>query len=292
MHANGNVRLDRIPLYYRMLKTNRVSGAFINGTTGEGAALTVPEKKALVEVWASCTSGDPDFKLITLVGGSCIPECIELAIHARQHGLNGVALVAPYYYKPASVKALADVCVEVARHVEDMPFYYYHIPSFTGCYFPMIDLLRELDGRLGNLAGIKYTHEDFMDYLSCLRFRDGAYDLLAGRDECLLAALALGARAAVGSTYNYAAPLYHRLIEAYQAGNMDQARALQERSIDMIRLLGKYGGIAAGKAFMKFIGLDCGAFRSPVANPDETAYEDFVGDADSLGFGDLWSIVG
>jgi hypothetical protein len=31
-----------------------------------------------------------------------------------------------------------------------------------------------------NLAGIKYTHEDFMDFLSCLHFNNGKYDMLWG----------------------------------------------------------------------------------------------------------------
>jgi len=292
MTADGSLKLDRIPLYYRTLKTNRIRGAFINGTTGEGAALSLAEKKAVVEAWAACVRNDPDFTLITLVGGTCLQECIELAQHARAQRLSGVAFLAPYYYKPASVHHLAEACIQVAGAVPDMPFYYYHIPSFTGCYFPMIDLLHALDGKLDNLAGIKYTHEDFMDYLSCLRFRDGKYDLLAGRDECLLAALALGARAAVGSTYNYAAPLYNRLMDAYAAGDLERARALQDRSIAMIRLLGKYGGIAVGKTFMRFIGLDCGDFRLPVANPAPEAYAAFTADAESLGFGDLWSVVG
>lgn len=32
----------------------------------------------------------------------------------------------------------------------------------------------------------------------------------------------------------------------------------------MIRLLGKCGGIATGKAYMKLSGMDCGGFRLPI----------------------------
>src|SRR5690606_2339015 len=123
-----------------------------------------------------------------------------------------------------------------------------------------------IDGKIPNFAGIKYTHEDFMDYLSCMNYKNGQYDMLWGRDENMLSALILGAKGAVGSTYNYAAPLYLELMEAFDCGNIDRAKALQQQSIDMIRLLGKYGGIATGKAYMKIIGLDCGLFRLPVKN--------------------------
>lgn len=185
---------------------------------------------------------------------------------------------------------LAQACMAVAETVPGMPFYYYHIPVLTGVDFPMIELLKKIDGKLPNFSGIKYTHEDFMDFLSCMHFKGGKYDMLWGRDENMLPALSLGAKAAVGSTFNYAAPLYHDLIEAFHKGDLEKAQQLQQRSIDMIRLLGRYGGIATGKAYMRRIGLDCGQFRLPVANMSEAQWEAFQRDVDRLGFDSFRSI--
>jgi N-acetylneuraminate lyase len=98
----------------------------------------------------------------------------------------------------------------------------------------------------------------------------------------MLSALVLGAKGAIGSTFNYAAPLYHALIEAYDKGDFVLARKLQQQSIDMIMLLGKYGGISTGKAYMRYIGLDCGKFRSPVKNMSEEMYKLFEADVLSL----------
>jgi N-acetylneuraminate lyase len=141
-----------------------------------------------------------------------------------------------------------------------------------------------VNGRIANFAGIKYTHEDFMDFLSCIHFADGKYDLLWGRDENLLSALVLGARGGVGSTYNYAAPLYYQLIDAFDKGHFEKAKQLQQQSIDMIGLLGKYGGIATGKAYMKLVGLDCGEFRLPVKNMDPQAFAAFQQEVQALSF--------
>jgi N-acetylneuraminate lyase len=135
-----------------------------------------------------------------------------------------------------------------------------------------------------SFAGIKYTHEDFMDYLSCIHFDGGRYNMLWGRDENMLPALSLGAPGAVGSTYNYAAPLYLDLMAAYAVGDLSTARMLQQQSIDMIRLLGKYGGIATGKAFMRVVGLDCGKFRLPVRNMTDGQFEAFIRDTEQVGF--------
>ena len=142
-----------------------------------------------------------------------------------------------------------------------------------------------------NLAGIKFTNEDFMDFQSCLNFENGKFDMLWGRDENLLPALSIGARGGVGSTYNYAAPLYLQLIKAYNEGDLNQARKLQQLSIDMIRLLGKYGGIATGKAYMKYIGFDCGEFRLPVKNMSEDDFEAFKKDVKALKMENLFSVL-
>ena len=284
MLGDGSLNLVLIPAYYEMLKANKVTGAFICGSTGEGVSLSMEERKAVAEAWASCTKNDSDFTVMTLLGGTSLADCKELALHAREVGLEAVSFTAPYYFKPANVEILAQCCEEIAAAVPDLPFYYYHIPVLTGVGFAMYDLLQAIDGRIPNFEGIKYTHEDFMDFLSCIRFKNGKYNMLWGRDENMLPALALGTKAAVGSTYNYAAPLYNNLIEAFANGDLATAQELQQQSIDMIRLLGKYGGMGTGKAYMKMIGMDCGTFRLPIKNLTAVQMEAFREDVYKLDF--------
>lgn len=291
MLTNGDINIAAIPAYYALLKNNKVSGAFICGSTGEGVSLTFDEKVAIMQTWADITAMDKDFKVITLVGGTNIKECRILAQKAEEIGLFGISFTSPFYFKPANVDQLAKCCTEIAAAAPNTAFYYYHIPVLTGGNFQMIDLLKAIDGKISNFAGIKYTHEDFMDYLSCLNFADRKYDMLWGRDENMLSALVLGAKGAVGSTYNYAAPLYLDLIKAYESGDFETANALQQKSIDMITLLGKYGGISVGKSYMKLIGLDCGTFRLPVRNMSTQDYENFKADVATLHFPDFQSTI-
>ncbi len=284
MHTDGSLNLTIIPAYYEMLKANKIKGAFICGSTGEGVSMTLEEKKAVVSAWGVCTKSDTDFIVMPLLGGTSINDCKELALHAKKAGMDAVSFTAPFYFRPATVKMLAQACIEVASVVPDMPFYYYHIPILTGVNFPMLDLLQELDGMLPGFAGVKYTHEDFMDFLSCLNYGGGKYDMLWGRDENMLPALSLGTKGAVGSTFNYAAPLYHRLIDSFNAGDLQLAALYQQKSIDMIRLLGKYGGIATGKAYMKLIDMDCGEFRLPVKNMSSSDFTLFKQEVEKLNF--------
>ena len=232
---------------------------------------------------------DADFKVMAFLAGTFLPDCIELAKHAYEIGLYAVSLTGPFYFKPANVDVLAQVCIEVGKSVPNMPFYYYHIPVLTGVNVPMFDLVQALDGTLPNFAGVKYTHEDFMDFQSCMSYKDGKFDMLWGRDENMLSALVLGAKGAVGSTFNYAAPLYYDLIAAFNANDLVKARTLQQKSINMIRLLGKYGGISVGKTYMKLVGLDLGEFRLPVKNMSADQFELFKKDVAGLNFEDFKS---
>ncbi|WP_346238330.1 dihydrodipicolinate synthase family protein [Niabella insulamsoli] len=283
MNEDGSLNLSRIPAYYAILKSNGNTGAFICGSTGEGVALTLAEKQEVITAWADCTRNDDSFKVMVLVGGTCISDCIALAKFAQHSGLYAVSFTAPFYFKPSAVADLAACCKVIANEVPDMPFYYYHIPVLNGVGFAMLDLLKAV-GDIPNFAGVKYTHEDFMDFLSCVHFKSGRYDMLWGRDENMLAALSVGAKGAVGSTFNYAAPLYHAMIDAFHRNDLTTAQALQQQSIDMITLLGKYGGIATGKAYMKLIGLDCGKFRLPVRNMSDASFELFKKDVKELNF--------
>jgi len=289
MDRNGDLNTSLVPGYYKFLEKNGIVGAFINGSTGEGPSMTRKEKQKQVTAWADCHKAGGKMRLINLVGGTSYGECIENAHFSREAGMDAIAIVAPYYFKPADDSALAEFVAKVGESVPDMPVYFYHIPVLTGVTMPMIGFLKKISSMLPNFAGIKFTHEDLMDFLSCLNYENGKYDMLWGRDECILSALVLGCKGGVGSTYNYAAPLYYALIRAFNDGNLAEARKLQQKSVDMIGLLGKYGGMSAGKAYMKYVGLDCGIFRTPFRNMTDKMFEEFRKDVEELNMSALFS---
>jgi N-acetylneuraminate lyase len=79
----------------------------------------------------------------------------------------------------------------------------------------------------------------------------------------LLSGLVAGATGAVGSNYNYAAPLYLKIIDSLKKNDLQQARHWQSLSVKKVRILFKYRGLPAIKAMMKLIGVDCGPMRLP-----------------------------
>ena len=278
---DGSVDLEKVPLQKKFYKDNGVAGVFVCGTTGEGSSLTLEERRMLFREWSRYR--EEDFSVIAFLGGTSVKECRELALYARECGLDAVAVTAPYYQKAANVADLSAFCREVASAVPDMPFYFYHIPCLTNVNVPMYDLLRLMDKEIPNLAGIKYTFENMMDYQLCLNFRERKYDIMWGRDEMLLPALSLGAQAYVGSTYGYNAPVYNEIIRLFNEGRIPEAADLQLKANRIITLLSKYGN-GAGKAFMKAAGLDLGPCRLPLHTLSDGEFAAFKEDLKEVEF--------
>lgn len=261
-NPNGDLALDVIPRQAAVLAHNGVSGAFVCGTTGEGYSMTVAERRQVVETWRNATPAG--LKLVVHVGHLSLGDSIELARHAARTGADAIATIAPSFFKPNGTAELVAWCEQIAAAAPRLPFYYYHMPSMTGVSIPATDFLNEANGRIPNLAGVKFTHEDLADFGHATHVADGRFAILFGRDEILLDGLPLGAKGAVGSTYNFAAPLYNQIIRSFEAGDLEAAKRDQKRAWDFIAVLAKYGGLPAGKAVMKLIGVDCGPVRLPL----------------------------
>ena len=259
---NGDLALQVVPLQARTLANNGVIGAFVCGTTGEGSSLTSAERRAVVEAWSAARPAG--LKIIVHVGHLSAGEARALARHAQDVGADAISAMAPGFFKPAGVGELVAWCADVAAAAPKLPFYYYHIPSMTGVTIPAAAFLAEARAKIPTLAGIKFTHDDADDYRAAHAIGGADYDVLFGRDEILLTGLGLGATGAVGSTYNYAAPLYHRIVRAHAAGDHATAQREQAKARAFIDVMIRFGGQPAGKAIMKLIGVDCGPVRLPM----------------------------
>lgn len=263
MGADGSINFPIVDDQVSVLAEGGVSAAFICGTTGEGLSLSTEERKQVVEKWVSAASGH--LPVIVHVGHTSIAEARQLAAHAQRAGAAAISVMAPCFFKPADVSELLEFCISIAAATPKLPFYFYHLPSMTGVTLSMVEFFQRAADAIPNFAGLKFTHHDLMEYQQCLTLAGESRDVLFGRDEILIAGLAAGARGAIGSTYNYAAPLFHKLIDAFTRGDLPAAREHQARSHRLVEMLRKYGDVPTGKAIMCLMGIDVGPPRSPLA---------------------------
>lgn len=281
MNADGSLNLNRIEAYADHLVRNKVNSIFVCGTTGEGQSLSTAERMRLAERWLGVMAGQ--MPVVIHVGHTVLSESQALAKHAEKQGAAAIAALAPYFFKPAT-EELVGYCAGMASAAPFTPFYYYHMPSMTGVTVSVTSFLNAADGRIPTLAGVKFTFEDLMDLQTARQACGGRYEILFGRDEILLAGLALGCSGAVGSTYNAIAPVYQRVIAAFEKGDMDTARREQQRAVDFITVMCRHGGLAANKAILSFAGVDCGPVRLPLRDLTAAQREALRNDLEKAGF--------
>lgn len=263
---NGDINLKPIPEYAALLQRNGLKGVFINGSSGEGYMLTDEERIQLAEAWIK--AAPKDFKVIVHVGSCCVRSSRKLAEHAQKIGAWGIGAMAPPFPKINRIEELVKYCEEIAAGAPNLPFYFYHIPAFNNAYLPMVKFLEAVDGRIPNFAGIKYTFESIYEYNQCRLYGNGKFDMLHGQDETILPSLAMGgAKGGIGGTTNYNGRVLTQIIEAWNNGDLERARELQNFAQEVINVICHYrGNIVGGKRIMKLIGLDLGKNRTPFQN--------------------------
>jgi N-acetylneuraminate lyase len=282
MEQDRTLSLKKVPPIVEHLIGDGVRGLYVCGTTGEGPLLSSDERRAVAQAYVAAAEGR--IPVIVQVGHNSLTEARGLALHAGEIGADAIAAVPPMYFKPTSTKVLVDCLRELTSVVPDLPFFYYHIPTLTAMQVDVLDLLERAEGQLPSLAGIKYSATTVHEFQACLDFAQGRYEILFGCDEMLLSSLSVGALGAVGSTYNFAAPLYNALIEAFGRGDIREARRLQGLSLRMIRLLCRYRGQPGFKAIMGLLGLDCGPNRLPLDTLSADEIQAMRRDLEEIGF--------
>ena len=96
---------------------------------------------------------------------------------------------------------------------------------------------------------------------------ENAPEIFWGFDELYLEGMQIGCNGAVGSSYNFAAPIYHRVLDARSSGNTDEAAQWQARAAKSIELITSFGYLPAAKKIMQWIGVDCGAGVAAAGQP-------------------------
>ncbi|XP_070765148.1 N-acetylneuraminate lyase [Enoplosus armatus] len=264
--TEGEINLSEIGPYIDYLTEKQgVNSIFVNGTTGESMSLSVAERKILAKEWCQKAKGKMN-QVVVHVGCMSLKDSQELARHAAQVGADGIAVIAPSFFKPSTAGVLRSFLQEVASVASTLPFYYYHIPAVTGVEVLVRDVLEDIEKLIPSFGGVKFSGSDLMDFGLCVSYSRPHWSVVYGMDEQLLAALAMGAHGAVGSTYNYVGCHVNKLISAFEKGDLIQARTIQFKMQELLSYAKKTGfDLGVNKQLMiEVSGLCLGPPRLPV----------------------------
>lgn len=280
MTEDGEINFPVIGQYVDYLVTEQgVKNVFVNGTTGEGLSLSVSERRQVAAEWVTQGRNKLD-QVVIHVGALSLKESQELAQHAAEIGADGIAVIAPLFFKPQSKDALLSFLREVAAAAPALPFYYYHIPSLTGVKIRAEELLDGIQEKIPSFQGLKFSDTDLLDFGQCVdQNHQRQFALLFGVDEQLLSGLIMGANGAVGSTYNYLGKKTNQMLEAFEQKDFTSALNYQfciQRFINHVIKLGF--GVSQTKAIMTLVsGIPMGPPRLPL----QKATQEFTAKAEA-----------
>ncbi|MEM1529953.1 MAG: 4-hydroxy-tetrahydrodipicolinate synthase [Candidatus Bathyarchaeia archaeon] len=258
--SDGNVDFEALRDVVRFQIEGEVHGFFVCGTVGEGALMSVEQRKAVAETVIKEASGK--VPVIVHVGTTNTNECVELAKHAERIGAKAVGAITPYFFKP-DIEGLI-MHYQMIAESSHIPVFAYNIPQITG-----FNLTPEIFRRLcviEGIVGIKDSSGNLSQLQEIIETAPKPITVINGADDILLAALLVGANAEISGVANAAPELMVELYESFKENNITRALELQ-RKVNALRRILYTGGpsnIASIKAAMELRGVRAGLPRKPL----------------------------
>lgn len=166
MKENGDIHLDNLAsLIHRQDQAG--NGVLVLGSTGEGLALSLEDKKQVVKTASSLNVEVP---IMVGVGGFNLRNQLEWIEYCHQFNIDSFLLVTPLYAKPGPkgqvqwFKSLLDAA--------DKPCMLYNVPSRTGSKMSPL-VLKELAGH-ANFVAVKEASGSIEEYQN---YRKSAKDI-------------------------------------------------------------------------------------------------------------------
>jgi dihydrodipicolinate synthase/N-acetylneuraminate lyase len=143
-----------------------VQGLFVLGSTGQGPAMSVEERKKAAAI--ALNQARSRVQVVIHVGTTDTESTVELAEHAAGHRADAVAIVPPYYYSDHTEYEIIAHYKAVAKAVP-LPIFIYENPKYSGISVPPAMAVR-MKEQVPVLKGIKvaYGQGALLEYVRLL----------------------------------------------------------------------------------------------------------------------------
>ena len=244
-----------------------VDGFYVSGSTGEAFLLDDEERKLVYKTVAEANRGR--VRLIAQIGAISTKKAIEFAKYAEACGYDAISSLAPFYYK-FSFEQVKKYYFDIVDAV-NVPMIIYNIPLYSGVSMSLDQIGQFLSD--DRFIGIKHTAND---YFALQQFKRVFPDkvMYNGFDEMFVAGLSMGADGAIGSTYNFMADKYIRILRLFREGKIAEAQEVQFEASNIIAKMVKVGVMEATKEILTQQGIPVGHVRPPFStlNDEQKAY--------------------
>lgn len=223
MDEEGGLDLERFRSLLDFHIDQGTDGVVVVGTTGESPTVDFEEHHLLMRTAVDHAAGR--IPVIAGTGANSTREAIDLSIYAKNAGVDACLSVAPYYNKPTQ-EGLYQHFKAIAEAV-DIPHILYNVPGRT-----VADIHNDTALRLAqipNIVGIKDATGDIGRGSDLLVRAPSGFSIYSGDDVSALALMLLGAHGVISVTANVAPKMMHDMCIAASSGDLNTARALNNK---------------------------------------------------------------
>jgi 4-hydroxy-tetrahydrodipicolinate synthase len=257
--GNLDLDLDRSKELAKRLIEQGNDSLVVCGTTGESPTLSKDEKKALYKGVREAIPASA--KVIAGTGSNDTRATIELSKAAADCGADALLLVSPYYNKPTQDMQRRHF-LEIAE-ATSLPIMLYNIPGRTA-----VEIAPETLARLAEhprIVAVKQSLPD-VDPVSDLaaRIKPDSMYIYSGDDTHTLSIMSAGGVGVVSVAGHVVAPQMREMIEHFEAGRINEARAIHLKIFPLLKGLFATTNPVLVKAALELVGFPVGGVRPPL----------------------------
>ena len=239
-------------------------GFVVAGTTGEAPTLSDEERLELFRV-AVDTVGDRG-TVVAGTGTYSTAHSVHLTEQAHELGVDGFLVVTPYYNKPPP-RGIVEHFKAVAA-ASDRPVIAYNIPSRV-----VINIEPETMAELAEITNVTAVKQANADVEQARRIVELGLDLYAGDDNIVFPFLEVGGKGGVCVHTHVVGPRVKEMLTRFRAGDVEEARRIDEELAPAYELLSVVTGPIQIKAALNMLGHDVGGLRLPLVEASDEEQE-------------------
>lgn len=231
----------------------------VMGTTGETSTLDKEDKKLVLEtVLATCGGRKP---VVLGVGGNNTFElCLQLE-RMDTAGLTAILSVAPYYTKPTQ-NGMFEHYKALSEHSK-LPIILYNVPGRTGSNI-LADTVLRIAFDCRNVIGIKEASGNMEQIMSIIKDKPKDFLVISGDDSITLPLIAAGADGVISVVGNAFPKEFSSMVHHTMKNEMDEARALHYKLLEITQLLFVEGNPAGVKEVLSHLDICDNYLRLPL----------------------------
>lgn len=262
-NEDGSVNLKKVAELCEWHVENGTDGIVALGTTGESSTMTHEEDDEVVRCVLSTVKGR--IPVIAGSGSNSTDTAIMKSRTYRDLGADGLLVITPYYNKANSTGMIRHFTA-VAESV-DIPIIMYNVPGRTGCNLSVdcVNVLSKHD----NIVALKEASGNISYVAQVSRYISDSFAIFSGNDDMIVPVMSLGGAGVISVFANLCPKLTRDMVHAHLDGDVERAKNMQLKYLDLINALFIDVNPIPIKAAMNMLGMDVGGYRLPLCEMED-----------------------